>query len=238
MALVGSPLALLGTSAPKGWSIAATLPQTQQATGTRVLEVSIEASTQPSLRATAALNPYGQGDTPCLSRWASGRPLICILPPDTPLAAVTIGGPCPGGCSGKCVPPPNAFVRATAREVTGWKATSESRLALPIPNHRKGWTATIFDLHAGGAAFIRAKLTVTSKATGTTMLEETQVCRNMPGASAATDTYCSFLVSDSLLPSVADVDVVADVTGWGACAGDVACAAPGTLHIASLGLAP
>jgi hypothetical protein len=234
-AFIVSALALLGTSKPRGWSVAATVAGPTQAPPGRALEVTIDSSAEPALRATdLATNPYGRSDTPCLARWARGAPRSCLLPPGAELGSVSVEGNCPG-CSGECAPPSDTFVKATTSVTEVWRDVATGKMVATLPSHDEHWIATRFQVFVEGARFIQVKLDVIPTGGETTLFSEVQACR----AGTGTDprASCIFVVYDPKDAGKTNVEVVAEATGWGTpcpSAGSAPCAPPKTLRVDSL----
>lgn len=234
--LVAASLALIATS-PARWTVAGTITGPMAASPGRALLLSIDASQDPRIQATGFPSTSAEtGVAPCLERFGGGR-MTCLLPPSATLTTVDLRGAC-GGCS-KCVPPPGAFVKAESKEVDVWIDGDTSATPATLPRHGKDFIATRFKVVVSGAQFAVVKFVVRPRAGGRPILDEEQSCTR-DDASSTAKAACTFLIFDSALGAVHDVDVTADATGYGVCATSTgtACAPPKTLHIDSLAVLP
>lgn len=231
--LGASAVALVATS-PARWTVAGTITGPMTPSPGRALLVSIEASQEPRIQATGFPSTYnGTGFVPCLERLTGGK-MSCLLPPSAPLTSVDLRGTC-SGC-GACVPPAGAFVKAESKDVDVWVDGDTSVTKATLPSHGSGFIATRFKVVVSGASFVTVKLVARPRGGGTPILDEEQTCERDDGA-GTTNAACIFLIYDSSLGSVHDVDVTADATGYGTCAAK-GCAPPKTLHVDSLAVLP
>ena len=230
-----SVLALLGTSKPKGWTLQGTVEGTRTAPADRALEVTIDSSSEPRLRAHDLPKlAYSYDDrAPCPRTWAAGKKATCLLPPGATLDSLEIEGSC-GGCSSNCPPPPGAFARASGAAVPVWKDVASTKLTAKLPSHPSSMIASSFIVKASGARFFEAKLSVVEKTVGI-LFSQAYAC-SFEGEGRAS---CYFLVNDDIVKGKGEVDVVAEVTGWGTdCkqSDGGKCTPAGTLKIESLEL--
>jgi hypothetical protein len=223
-------LALLGTSRPPRWTVEGTITGPRGAPETpadQALVLAIESSGEPLIRASGALppNPYNEGGFPCTSRTR------CVLPPGTKLDSLTLEGSC-GGCSTKCAPPPNSFVRATTSLAPMSTDTAVAKKDATLPSHDTHWIATRVLVTVEGADLIVVDLHTESK-DKQVLSDQRLPCRKEYGK---TQSACPFILSDDLFKTgKQDVSIVATATGYGTCA-TAPCAAPHTLRILSLEL--
>jgi len=131
IAFGASIFALLGTSRPR-WSYDAKFSGAHDGGAptkpNSALLVRVESSQMPSLSYT---NRFGSRIEPPWGRltgFTKDEPgtRSFLLPPGAALQSLTLTGSCNSGfCSGeKCVPPPNAYLRATIEHVSVWTKTT------------------------------------------------------------------------------------------------------------------
>lgn len=224
-----SVVALLATSAPKGWKLSATITTPTTPAAPRGLEVAIDASSQPRLFTTGVPKGGWATDTPCFATWTAGSTLTCLLPPGATLTDVSITGGC-GGCSGSCPPPPGVFARATTKEVDVWRDDVTSKTRAKLPSHASGVSGTTYSVIVTGARFTEVTLEVRPAGTGTSAYREQQSCER-----------CTFYVDDSFVVAGPDFDVIVAATGFdecGAASASGGCVPPRTLAIVSAGPSP
>jgi len=233
---VASVLALLATSPPPRWHVAGTVTgPTKTSATTKALSLSIESSHETVIRASSIPSSYDPGKgTPCLEPFVAGTKRTCLFPPGATLDTVHMNGPCGGGCSGPCTPPPGAHATVDVTEVDVSIDGDTKTMATSLPSHGKGFIASRFEVKASGASFIQAHMTVTARSTGKSLYDENQAC-NLDAASK--HARCTFTVFDSALAGEHDVDVTVDATGYDACP-TAGCAPPKTFHVDSLGVVP
>jgi hypothetical protein len=234
-AFFASLLALLATSKGPEWSLNATITGPMTPSAERGLEITIESSAEPRIHARDVVKgPTPHPDTiPCLGLWVAGAKMSCLLPPGATLTSIEIKGDC-GGCATPCVPPAGAFANVTTADAAVWTDVVIARKRVSLPDHVPDHIATPFQVRAAGARFIRVTFTATPAAGGPPLVQEEQACA-FGGTGTSAIASCHFLVFDTgVLPKM-DVDVVAEITGWGSCPGakDTACAPPKTLRIDS-----
>lgn len=233
VALVACALALVATSKPRGWRIDAVIAGPTTAPLPRALWLEIDATHEPTIRAKGQPNSYRGRDAPCLQTWsASTKKISCLLPPGVTLDGVDIGQSC-GGCADTCPPPAGAAITVKTSETDAWTDHAASSLGVTLPSHPKEFIGSRIAVTARGADFIEAKLDVTPRSGGPSIMSDTQSCEIE--SSAPTEATCTFLVWDSALAGNTDFDVVATLTGFGAC-GTPGCSAPKTLRVTSIAI--
>ncbi len=233
IALAACALALVATSKPRGWRIDAAITAPTTAPLPRALWLEIDATHKPTIHATGQPNSYQGRDAPCLQEWSTRRKSIsCLLPPGVTLDGVDIGQSC-GGCSGTCPPPPGAAITVKTSETDVWTDHAASSLGVTLPSHPKDFVGSRIAVMTRGADFIEAKIDVAPRAGGPAIMSDTQSCEIE--ATAPKEATCTFLVWDSALAGNKDFDVVATLTGFGAC-GTPGCAAPKTLVVTSIAI--
>ncbi len=235
LVLAASSLALFATS-PARWSVAGTITGPTTPAPGRALLVAIDASQEPRISATGfPASSSGVSDAPCLDRLVGGK-MTCLLPPDAPLTGLELRGTC-GGCK-TCAPPPGAFVRADVKETDVWIDGDTGATKETLPSHAKSSIASRVDVVVSGASFAVVRLVVRPRGGGLPIFNEERSCGLDPASAKATAS-CTFLIFDSALGAVHDVDLSAEATGYGACAAPgKACAPPRTIHVDSVRVVP
>jgi hypothetical protein len=232
---VVSVLALLATSAPKGWVVGATITGTASPAPSKALALTIESSHDVRIVAASVTATYKHAnEAPCLEPFVAGMKRTCLLPPGKTFDRIEAFGPCSSGCSDPCSkPPPGAYAKVESNETDVSIDGDTKTMPASLPSHGKGFIASRFEVKASGASFIEAHMTLVARV-GTLHLDETQTC-DLDGASK--HATCTFTVMDSALGAVHDVDVTVEATGYEACAAP-GCPAPKTFHIDSVTVLP
>jgi hypothetical protein len=228
--LAASSLALFATS-PARWSVAGTITGPTTPAPGRALLVTIDASEEPRISATGFPASFSGAEAPCLDRFVGGK-MTCLLPPGAALTRVELRGMC-GGCK-TCAPPPGAFARADVKETDVWIDGDTSAIKETLPSHAKTMIASRVQVLVSGASFVVVRLVARPRGGGLPIFNEQQSCSL---DATSTKASCTFLIYDSALGTVHDVDLGAEATGYGACAAK-GCAPPGTIHVDAVSLLP
>ena len=235
---LASVLALLATSKPKGWELAATITGPKSPSSpAKALSLSIDASHEPHIHAPSIPSTFAHAtEAPCLETFLAGAKMTCLLPPGVDLDGVDLQGSC-GGCSGACSPPPGAYAKVTVTEVDASIDGDTRTMPASLPSHGKGYIASRFDVRVSGASFIEAQMTIRARgvATGAPLFDSKKMTCDYTGAPS--HASCIFLVDDAPFATVHDVDVSVEATGYDACAAPP-CTPPKTFHIDSVTVMP